>query len=142
MNIVKLNYEMNEFNDENVKKILSQLNLNSNNYFIAMTKPSLLNLAVIGNIAEFANRYCIICFSESEVNLIMLSRISNKKTTELIKINHNEINDIKLSNILISYMMNIKCEESNIKLQVFKKVAKFSNIKNSINVFKKMYNLK
>ena len=142
MNIVKLNYEMNEFNDENVKKILSQLNLNSNNYFIAMTKPSLLNLALIGNIAEFANRYCIICFSESEVNLIMLSRIYNKKTTELIKINHNEINDIKLSNILISYMMNIKCEESNIKLQVFKKFAKFSNIKNSINVFKKMYNLK
>ena len=78
MNIVKLNYEMNEFNDENVKKILSQLNLNSNNYFIAMTKPSLLNLALIGNIAEFANRYCIICFSELEVNLIMLSRISNK----------------------------------------------------------------
>ena len=33
--------------------------------------------------------------------------------------------------------MNIKCGESNIKLQVFKKVAKFYNIKNSINVFKK-----
>lgn len=142
MNIVKLNYEMDEFNEENVKKIISQLNLNSNNYFIGMTKPSLLKFALIGNIAEFADRYCIICFSETELNLIMLSRISTKKTTELIKINRNEINDIKLSNILISYMMSIKCGESNIKMQVFKKVAKFSNIKNSINTFKKMYNIK
>ncbi len=80
-----------------------------------MTKPSLLSVALMGNIEEFSNRYCIICFSETELNLIMLSRISNKKITELIKIDRNEISNIKLSDILISYILNINVNESTMK---------------------------
>lgn len=90
---------MEGFNEESVELMLSKLGLNVNNYLIAMTKPSLLSVAVIGTIAEFANRYCIICFSETELNLIMISRINSKKITELIKIPRNEINNLKLSNI-------------------------------------------
>ena len=132
---------MEAYNEENVELMLSKLGFNINNYFIAMTKPSLLNVALIGNIAEFANRYCIVCFSETELNLIMLSRINNKKATELIKLQRNEINDIKLSNILISYMLDVKTSESKLKFQVFKKVARFQKIKKSIELFKSIYNL-
>ncbi len=60
----------------------------------------------------------------------MLSRISNKKITEIIKIPRNEIKSIKLSNILISYMLHIKYENSKLKFQIFKKIAKFPNVKN------------
>lgn len=142
MDVIKLEYDMEKFNEENVELMLSKLGLNINDYFIAMTKPSLLSVAAIGNIAEFANRYCIICFSETELNLIMLSRIDNKKVTELIKIQRNEINNIKFSNILVSYMLNIKVSESTMKFQVFKKVARFTKIKNSIESFKRIYILK
>ena len=141
MEVTKLEYDMESFNEENVELMLSKLGLNMNNYFIAMTKPSILSVAVIGNIAQFNNRYCIICFSETELNLIMLSRINSKKATELIKIQRSEINNIKLSNVLISYTLNVKVSESVFKFQVFKKVARFTKIKNSIDAFKKMYNL-
>lgn len=141
MNVTKIEYKMEKFNEENVEFMLKNLGLNVDNYFLAMTKPSLLSVALMGNIVEFANRYCIICFSETELNLIMLSRVSNKKVTELLKINRNEINNIGLSDILISYMMNIKASESTMKFQVYKKVGKFKKIKSSIELFKKMYNL-
>lgn len=141
MNVMKLDYDMEIFNEQNVELMISTLGLNTNNYLITMTKPSLLSVSAIGSIAEFANRYCIICFSDTELNLIMLSRINSKKVTELIKIQRNEISNIKLSNILVSYMLNIKASESTFKFQVFKKVARFTKIKNSIETFKKMYNL-
>ena len=141
MNVTKMNYEMEKFNEENVQLMLKNLGFNINNYFIAMTKPSLLNVALMGNIAEFSNRYCIIVFSETELNLIMLSRINNKKVTEILKIDYAEISKMKLSNILISYMLNITASQSTMKFQVYKKVAKFSNLKSSIELFKKIYSL-
>lgn len=141
MNTFKLDYEMNSFDEENVNQTIRQLNINANGYIMAMTKSSVLKMALIGNIAEFTNRTCIICFSETELNLIMLSRINNKKITEIIKIPRNEINSIKLSNILISYMLYIKCGNSKLKFQVFKKFAKFPNVNNQIELFKRMYNL-
>lgn len=142
MNVLKLDYDMENFNEDNVNLMLSKLGLNMNDYIIAMTRPSLLSIALIGNIAEFANRYCIICFSQTELNLVMLSRVNSRKATELIKIQRNEINEIKLSNILISYMLNIKTKDSKIKFQVFKKVARFTKINKSIELFKKLYVVK
>lgn len=141
MNVTKIDYEMQKFNQENVELMLKELDLNANNYFIAMTKPSILKVALIGNIAEFANRYCVICFSETELNIVMLSRINTKKTAEVLKINRDEIKKIKLSNILISYMLNIAIDKSKIKFQVFKKVAGFSDLKKSLELFKKTYDL-
>lgn len=141
MNAFKLDYEMNSFDEENVNQTIRQLNINSNGYIMSMTRPSMLKMTLIGNIAEFANRTCIICFSETELNLIMLSRISNKKVTEVIKIPRNEIKSIKLSNILISYMLHIKCGNYKLKFQVFKKFSKFPNVKNQIDLFKRIYNL-
>ena len=141
MNVTKMEYKMEKFNEENVEIMLKNLGLNANNYFITMTKPSLLNVALIGNIAEFSNRYCIICFSETELNLIMLSRINSTKVTELIKIERNEISKIKLSDILISYMLNLTANESTMKFQVYKKVAKFTKLKDSLELFRKLYNL-
>lgn len=141
MNITKIEYKMQKFNEENVELMLKNLGLNINNYFIAMTKPSLLKVALIGTIAEFANRYCIICFSETELNLIMLSRVNSTNVTEMIKINREEIDKIKLSDILVSYMLNIKTSKSTMKFQVYKKVAKFTKLKNSLEIFKKLYNL-
>lgn len=38
-------------------------------------------------------------------------------------------------------MLNIKVNESTMKFQVFKKVARFTKTKKSIESFKKMYNL-
>lgn len=141
MNVTKMDYEMEKFNEENIERMLKNLGLNIDNYFTAMTKPSLLNVALMGNIAEFSNRYCIICFSETELNLIMLSRINSKKVTELLKIDRNEISKMKLSDILISYMLNITASQSTMKFQVYKKVAKFTKLKSSIELFKKLYNL-
>ena len=79
--------------------------------------------------------------SETELNLIMLSRLNSTKVTELIKINRNEISKIKLSDILISYMLNLTSNESNMKFQVYKKVAKFTKLKDSLELFRKLYNL-
>ena len=134
-------FEMDAFNEQNIESLLNNLALNVDNYFIAMTKPSLLNRAIFGTFSDFGNRYCIVCFSEIEVTLIMLSRLSNKKVTETIKIPRNEITNVKLSNILISYMLNIKTNDSSIKFQAFKKVAGFTKIKNSIETFKRMFML-
>ncbi len=141
MNVIKLDYEMEKYNEENVELMLGSLGLDTNNYFIAMTKPSLLSVTTAGLLAEFANRYCIVCFSETELNLIMLSRLNTKKATEQIKIQRNEITNIKLSNILVSYMLNIKEEDSTLKLQVYKKVALFPKAGNAVSIFKDMYNL-
>ena len=116
MNVTKMNYEMEKFNEENVQLMLKNLGFNINNYFIAMTKPSLLNVALMGNIAD-------------------------KKVTEILKIDYAEISKMKLSNILISYMLNITASQSTMKFQVYKKVAKFSNLKSSIELFKKIYSL-
>lgn len=138
MNVVSFQYDMEKFDEKNVELMLSKLGFDTNNYFIAMTKPSLLAVAAVGMVAEFANRYCIVCFSDTELNLIMLSRIDNKKVTELIKIQRSEITNIKLSNILICYMLKIKTNESVFNFQVFKRVAQFTKIKNSIELFKKI----
>ena len=70
----------------------------------------------------------------------MLSRINSKKVTELLKIDRNEISKMKLSDILISYMLNITASQSTMKFQVYKKVAKFTKLKSSIELFKKLYN--
>lgn len=132
---------MDPFDEGNVEKLLGKLGLNKDNYFIAMTKPSNITKAFIGNIAEFFDRYCIVNYTDTELNLIMTSRINTRVATEIIKIPRTEIIDIKLSNILISYTMNIKVKDSTLKFQVFKKVAKFSKLKESIENFKKIYNL-
>ena len=71
----------------------------------------------------------------------MTSNVSSTKITELIKIDRNEISKIKLSDILVSYMLNITVSESNMKFQVYKKVGKFTKIKDSIELFKKLYSL-
>ena len=141
MNVMQLEYDMENFDEKNVELMLGKLGFNVNNYIISLTKPSLLSVAAMGSIAEFADRYCIICFSETELNLIMLSRMNSKKVTELIKVQRDEIANVKLSNILVSYMLDIKTSESTFKFQVFKKVARFTKIKNSIDLFKKIYNL-
>lgn len=106
-----------------------------------MTRPSFLTAGLIGHIAEFANRYCIISFSETELNIIILSRINSKKVTELVKIPRSEINNLKFTNILVSFMLKLKVGENKLIFQVFKKVGKFKNIKESINLFKKIYNV-
>ena len=139
MNIMKLNYEMKRFDEQNVEYLLKELELDLNNYFIAMMKPGLLSMLLGGSIVGFYNRYCIVSFSEAELNLVMLSRMDTKKVTEVVKINRNEINNIKLSNILISYMLKISFYDSKMHFQVFKKFARFSKIKNSIQLFQNMY---
>lgn len=141
MKIIKVDYKMEKFNEENVNIMIKNLGINMDNYIIGMTKPSLLKVALIGNIAEFANRYCIICFSETELNLIMSSRISSKKVTEILNINQSEIKKVELSNILISYMLNIVASESTLKFQIYKKVAGFTKLKDSLEKFKSLYNL-
>lgn len=123
LNVTKTDYEMEKFNQKNVELMIKDLNLNMNDYFIAMTKPSVLKVTFLGNLAEFANRYCVICFSETELNIIMLSRTNTKKVTEILKIDSSKINNMKFSNILISYMLNISTDGSKMKFQVFKKVA-------------------
>ena len=60
MNVMKLNYDMEIFNQQNIELMLSKLGLNTNNYLITMTKPSYLSVAAIDKFAEFANRYCVI----------------------------------------------------------------------------------
>ncbi len=136
MNVMKLEYQMPQFDEVNVEYLLTSLGFNPNCYFFAMTKPSMLSRAIIGNVVDFTSRYAIVCFSDIEINLVMLSRVDNKKVTELIKINRNEITSMKLSNILISYMLKIKTSDSNLKFQVFKKFGKFTKVKNSIELFK------
>jgi hypothetical protein len=126
MNVTKVEYNLKKFNQENVEALLESLGLDVNNYLLSMTKPSMLSRALVGNIVDFSSRYCIICFSETEINLIMLSRINNKRVTETIKINRDEINNIKLS-------------DSNMKFQVFKKVGKFTKINSALEVFKQTY---
>ena len=69
----------------------------------------------------------------------MLSRLNNKKVTEIIKINRAEINNIKFSNVLISYMLQINLSESTMKFQVFKKFGSFTKTTASIDLFKKIY---
>ena len=49
----KLDYKFQKFNQENVEILLTNLGLNVNNYFIAMTKPSILSRAIIGNIVDY-----------------------------------------------------------------------------------------
>jgi hypothetical protein len=139
MNVTKVEYNLKKFNQENVEALLESLGLDVNNYLLSMTKPSMLSRALVGNIVDFSSRYCIICFSETEINLIMLSRLDSKKVTETIKINRDEINDIRLSNVIISYMLNIKLSDSNMKFQVFKKVGKFTKINSALEVFKQIY---
>lgn len=139
MNITKLDYKLERFDEEDFETFLNKMGINANGYIFAMTKPSLLSRALIGNVVDFSNRNCFICFSDTELNLIMLSRISNKHITELIKIEKKDIVNIKLSNILISYMMHLKTSDSTMKFQIFKKVGKFSKAENSIKLFKSMY---
>ena len=141
MNVTKLDYNLEKFDDENIQLLLTKLGLNKDNYFIAMTKPSILTIALVGTIAEFANRYCIICFSETELNFIMLSRLNSKKVTELIKIQRAEIDNLKLKNILISYIFTLKTDKNKMIFQVYKKVAKIKNTKESIKLFKQIYNI-
>ena len=139
MDVTKSDYKFQKFNQENVENLVADLGFNVDNYFLTMTKPSLLSRALIGNIVDFSSRYCIVCFSETEINLIMLSRMDNKKVTEIVKIDRNEINDMKLSNVLISYMLQIKAGGSTMKLQVFKKVGGFAKTTAAIELFKKLY---
>ena len=139
MNVTKYDYIMQKFDQENVETLLTNLGYNINNYFFAMTKSSVLSKVIIGNIMDFASRYCIICFTETGINLIMLSRLDNKKVTDIININRNEINSLKLKNILISYMLKIKTSESTMKFQVFKKYGNFTKTKSSIDLFKRIY---
>ena len=141
MEIMKFDYEMRNFSGEDVELLLSKLGFNLDGYFIAMTKPSLLSMTLVGNLSNFSNRYCIVCFSDTELNLIMLSRMNSKKVTEIVKIPRTEIINMKLSNILISYTLKMKINDSKMKFQVFKKVGKFEKIKTSLESFKNMYNL-
>lgn len=141
MEKIDLDYTMQKYNGENVELMLSQMGFNTNNYFITMTKPSLLSRVLVGNIVDFANRYCIVCFTEAEINLIMLSRLDSKKVTELIKINRSEISGMKLSDIFISYTLKVTLNDSKMNFQVFKKVGGFPKIKEAINLFRSMYNI-
>lgn len=140
MYTTKLDYKFQKFNEENVEALLKNLNLNPNNFF-AMEKPGMLSMAFIGNLANFfVQRYCIFCFSETEIKLIMLSRLDNKQVTETITIHRNELNKIKISKILFIDRLCIKlCNSGTMKFQVFKKFFNFKPTSDAIEVFKTIY---
>ena len=139
MEVTKYDYNFESFNENCVEELLVKLGLSNNNYFFAITKPSLIDRLVVGNILEFANRYCFLCFSESKITMIMLSRLNSKKVTEIITLNHDEIKSVDFSNVFISYKMKIKTENSTMNFQVLKKVRNFNKIADSIELFKKYY---
>lgn len=140
MHVEKLDYKMPKFNQESVEALLTNLRFDTNNYFFTMTKASVLSRMLIGNMVDFfANRYCMFAFTETEINLIMFSRLDTRKVTEIIRVNKNEINNIKLSNVLISYMLDMKYADSNMKFQVFKKFGNFTKTKSAIELFRKLY---
>ena len=56
MEVMKVDYEMEAFTGENVELLLSKFGFNLDNYFIAMTKPSLLSATLVGNIANFSKK--------------------------------------------------------------------------------------
>ncbi|MBR3645766.1 MAG: hypothetical protein IKN54_05050 [Lachnospiraceae bacterium] len=139
MEVAKYDYKMAKFDQENVEILLRQLGLNTEHYFGAMTKPSNMKRMLVGNVADFSNRYCIVSFDETQIHLIMFGRLDTKKVTEIFRINRAEISKIKLSNILISYMLHMKADGNKLKFQVFKIFGKFNKIKSSIELFKTIY---
>lgn len=141
MNAIKINYQLEKFNEENVCTLINSLGLNCSNYFLAMTKPSLLTVAALGAASEFTSRYCLFCFNETKINLVLLSRLDTKKATDIIEIPKEEITKLKLSNVLVSYMLKVGTNNSELNFQVFKKVAHFPSVHTGINNFKIMYNL-
>lgn len=138
MNTTNLDYSMESFDENNVNTMLNRLGINASGYFIAMASPSLSQLIFVGS---FGYRNCIICFSETELNLIMLSRMTNTKATELIKIQRNEISNIKMSDILLGYKLSMKANGKKMKFQIHKSAAKFPKIGASIELFKQFYSL-
>ena len=141
MNVIKINYQLEKFDEENVCNLINNLNLNCSNYFLAMTKPSFLALAAFGSPAEFVNRYCLVCFNETKIDLVLLSRLDTKKVTEVIEISKTEITKIKLSDVLVSYMLKMEAGNCRYNFQVFKKAARFNTVASGIANFKTLYNL-
>ena len=133
------NYVMESFNEENIERMLSNFGLNKDHYLYMMTNLSTLQLVVGGTLANFARQYCIMSFNENEVVLFMLSRLDNKKVTNIIKINKCDIDTIKLKNVIISYNLKIKSKLGSIGFQLFKKVRGMSKQKENIKIFKSMY---
>lgn len=135
-------YDLEKFNSENVEKMFSDIGLNTDNYLYTMTKVSSFLYAATGTIANFARQYCVINFDENELVLFMLSRLDNKKVTNIFKIPKSEIESVKISNILISYNLTITAKDGTLKFQLFKKVKIFSKQKESIKKFKELYTIK
>lgn len=86
MNVMKLEYQMPQFDEVNVEYLLTSLGFNPNCYFFAMTKPSMLSRAIIGNVVDFTSRYAIVWFSDIEINLVMLSRLIIKRWQNLLRL--------------------------------------------------------
>ena len=59
MNVTKFDYMFQKFNQENVENLLRNLGLNVDNYFFALTKPSMLGRAFLGIAADFSSRYIV-----------------------------------------------------------------------------------
>lgn len=132
-------YVLEKCNEENIEKMLINYGLNKNNYLYMMTNASALSYVIAGSLANFSRQNCIMSFNENQIVLFMLSRLDNKKITNVIKIDKCDIDLIKLSNVIISYRLKIKSKVGDISFQLFKGARGLSKQKDNIKLFKTMY---
>ena len=139
MERLSVDYKMEQFTPEELDKFLIANGIRYDGYIYGMTQKSLSIRITVGNVVNFTNTNCFICFTNNDITLVMLSRLSNKHITEIIKINKEEITNTSLTNILFSYMLTLKTNDTTFRIQVLKKLLRFPRVSTDIDLFKSFY---
>ena len=111
-NIIE-NYDLNKFDDENIVDFLSRNNLNYENYFFASDMPGFGTYALYGAAGAMTMTNYIVTFDNSKIYLFELSKTSNKKIINLIKINLNDVEYLQSKNAMFGIVKRIKLKLKN-----------------------------
>ena len=117
-----------KINKENVENILHKYGISNDCYIYSKT-----NSTFDTNNFDSKTHKCIINFNKNAIKIFLLSRINKKEISDIININANEIESIKLVNLLLFYNLIIKVKRDKYIFKIKKSPIGFSNQKENIS---------
>lgn len=130
-------YDMPKYDMEEVEKMLSNLNLNPNDYVVLEIVDAKFYYLASGNNVSVSKQKCIINYDEDSLVFFILSKLALKNVSYIFDLLKTDILEYKFSKSLFSRYLNIKTKDGEFKIKVSKKVSGFPKQKANIEKLKK-----
>ena len=129
--------KLESFNDEEIRKYLSSINLGDADYFIAVQTPSTWKYMLFGIFSMLSDsKTYFVVFNNKKVYLLEQSMMSRKSIINYYTIPWDNIKKIDCKSVMFNqFKLNVHTDEKKYIFQVARKVYKMSNQEDVVQKF-------